>query len=67
MIYKMLLLQRASMDGLPSTSVVSSNITPMFPAEASWMDSWVNVLWFTSLALSLMIALMAVLTKQWIH
>ncbi len=67
MIYEMLLLQRASMDGLPSTSVVSSNITPTSPVTASRTDSWVNVLWFTSLALSLTTALMAVLTKQWIH
>ncbi|KAF8896951.1 hypothetical protein CPB85DRAFT_1479338 [Mucidula mucida] len=29
--------------------------------------SWVNGLWFTSLALSLTTALIAVLTKQWIH
>ncbi|KAF8915536.1 hypothetical protein CPB85DRAFT_1164083, partial [Mucidula mucida] len=28
---------------------------------------WVNALWFTSLALSLTTALIAVLTKQWIH
>lgn len=28
---------------------------------------WVNGLWFTSLALSLTTALLAVLTKQWIH
>lgn len=36
-----------------------------FQPQAS--DVWVNSLWFTSLGLSLATALIAVLTKQWIH
>jgi hypothetical protein len=30
-------------------------------------DQWINGLWFTSLAFSLTTALIAVLTKQWLH
>ncbi|KAF8910708.1 hypothetical protein CPB85DRAFT_1435178 [Mucidula mucida] len=67
MMYEMLHLQRAMMDGRPASSVVSSNITPTSPVRPSRTDAWVNVLWYTSLALSLTTALMAVLTKQWIH
>ncbi|KAF9008551.1 hypothetical protein BDZ89DRAFT_996880, partial [Hymenopellis radicata] len=67
MMYEMLRLQRAMMDGLPASSVVSSNITPTSPVHPSRTDAWVSVLWFTSLALSLTTALMAVLMKQWIH
>ncbi|KAF9024371.1 hypothetical protein BDZ89DRAFT_125488 [Hymenopellis radicata] len=67
MMYEMLHLQRAMMDGLPASSVVSSNITPTSPVRPSRTDAWVNVLWYTSLALSLTTALMAVLMKQWIH
>ncbi|KAF8888426.1 hypothetical protein CPB85DRAFT_1485403 [Mucidula mucida] len=66
-VYDMLRLQRAMMDGLPSDSITSSGITPTSPVHASRTDAWVNVLWFTSLALSLTTALMAVLVKQWIH
>ncbi|KAF8871906.1 hypothetical protein CPB85DRAFT_1194173, partial [Mucidula mucida] len=64
-VYDMLRLQRAMMDGLPSDSITSSGITPTSPVHASRTDAWVNVLWFTSLALSLTTALMAVLVKQW--
>ncbi|KAF9031979.1 hypothetical protein BDZ89DRAFT_602250 [Hymenopellis radicata] len=66
-VYDMLRLQQVMMDGLPSSSVTSSGITPTSPVNASRTDAWVNVLWFTSLALSLTTALMAVLVKQWIH
>lgn len=41
------------------------------PSDSSFspetVSVWVNGLWFTSLALSLTTALLAVLTKQWIH
>ncbi|KAF9003158.1 hypothetical protein BDZ89DRAFT_889375, partial [Hymenopellis radicata] len=56
-------LQRAqingtSIDSIPSTS---ADFTP------SSLDVWVNGLWFTSLTLSLVAALLAVLMKQWIR
>ncbi|KAF9003473.1 hypothetical protein BDZ89DRAFT_1240423 [Hymenopellis radicata] len=47
-----------SIDSIPSTS---ADFTP------SSLDIWVNGLWFTSLTLSLVAALLAVLMKQWIR
>ena len=43
----------------------STNTAAAFRPSLSAL--WVNGLWFTSLALSLTTALIAVLTKQWIH
>ncbi|KAF9017310.1 hypothetical protein BDZ89DRAFT_380356 [Hymenopellis radicata] len=67
LMWEMIHLQRAMMDGAPSSSVARSNISPTSPVRVSRTNAWVNALWFTSLALSLTTALMAVLTKQWIH
>ncbi|KAK0449020.1 uncharacterized protein EV420DRAFT_1312871 [Desarmillaria tabescens] len=54
-----------------ATSNVSSiPLSPFYPTISfapSLADIWVNSLWFISLALSLTTALVAVLTKQWLH
>ncbi len=55
------------MDGLPSSSVPQSPLSPYMTYHPTSTASWVNGLWFTSLVLSLTTALIAVLTKQWIH
>ncbi len=55
------------MDGLNSSSVAHSPLTPNMTFRPTSTATWVNGLWFTSLALSLTTALIAVLTKQWIH
>lgn len=55
--------------------IAGNNITDVPPSSLSVAtkfvpersDLWINGLWFTSLALSLTTALLAVLTKQWIH
>ncbi|KAF9025420.1 hypothetical protein BDZ89DRAFT_910641, partial [Hymenopellis radicata] len=67
LIFELVHLQRASMDGLPSSSVPHSPLSPYMTFRPTSTASWVNGLWFTSLALSLTTALIAVLTKQWIH
>ncbi|KAF8889962.1 hypothetical protein CPB85DRAFT_1203139, partial [Mucidula mucida] len=67
LVFEMVHLQRASMDGHPSSSVPPSPLTPNMMFRPTSTVSWINGLWFTSLALSLTTALIAVLTKQWIH
>ncbi|KAF9025417.1 hypothetical protein BDZ89DRAFT_902932, partial [Hymenopellis radicata] len=64
LIFELVRLQRASMDGLPSDSVPHSPLTPPMPPPTF---TWVNGLWFASLALSLSTALVASLTRQWVH
>ncbi|KAK0227461.1 hypothetical protein EDD85DRAFT_776853, partial [Armillaria nabsnona] len=44
---------------------IPSSPTDFFSVSRS--DEWVNSLWFTSLTLSLITALVAVLVKQWLH
>ncbi|KAF9003174.1 hypothetical protein BDZ89DRAFT_1169573 [Hymenopellis radicata] len=46
-------IQRAAADGRPISDVPS--------------DLWVNGLWFTSFALSLLVAILAMLAKQWLR
>ncbi|KAF9009213.1 hypothetical protein BDZ89DRAFT_996649, partial [Hymenopellis radicata] len=67
LVFELVHLQRAAMDGLTSDAVRHSHLTPNMTFHATSTATWVNGLWFTSLALSLTTALIAVLTKQWIH
>ncbi|KAK0189386.1 hypothetical protein F5146DRAFT_1138781 [Armillaria mellea] len=45
----------------------SSPLCPSIPFSPSSADVWLNSLWFVSLTLSLITALVAVLVKQWLH
>jgi hypothetical protein len=56
-------LQHAQANGTSFESIPHTNIS--FTVALS--DVWVNGLWFTSLMLSLMTALLAVLAKQWLR
>ncbi|KIK58370.1 hypothetical protein GYMLUDRAFT_171142, partial [Collybiopsis luxurians FD-317 M1] len=60
-------LQRAAMSGISPNEVPSSSLTPSSTFHAKPLDVALNVLWFTSLVLSLGTALSAVVAKQWIH
>ncbi|KAF8145674.1 hypothetical protein K438DRAFT_1629715 [Mycena galopus ATCC 62051] len=62
-LLELVALQRAQANGTSFDSIPSADIS--FTAASS--DIWVNGLWFTSLALSLATALLAVLAKQWLH
>ncbi|TRM61244.1 hypothetical protein BD626DRAFT_584611 [Schizophyllum amplum] len=59
-------IQRAWAAGSPVDSVPRSKLT-LDSLTASALDYWCNGFWFTSLALSLSAALMAVLIKQWLQ
>ncbi|KAL1733481.1 hypothetical protein EV714DRAFT_269790 [Schizophyllum commune] len=65
LLAEMMALQRAwasgsSIDDVPRSSFALDAVT------ASALDYWCNGLWYTSLALSMSAALMAVLIKQWL-
>lgn len=67
LLFDLVLVQRAITDG----SLINT-IRPFFPQSqyslrACHHGRLVNGLWFTSLFLSLTTALVAVLTKQWLH
>ncbi|KZW00721.1 hypothetical protein EXIGLDRAFT_639134, partial [Exidia glandulosa HHB12029] len=55
---------------LVAASNVSVGITlpppPVLQASAPELARWINGLWFTSLLLSLSVALLSILVKQWI-
>ncbi len=60
---ELLELQRAAADGRPIEDVPRS-ITDFIAGQA---DLWVNGLWFTSFVLSLFVAILAMLVKQWLR
>ncbi|KAK0449634.1 uncharacterized protein EV420DRAFT_780242 [Desarmillaria tabescens] len=63
LLIELINVQRAAANGSVVNNVPSTDLA----SRPSASGSWVNGLWFTSLALSLGTALFAVLTKQWIH
>ncbi|KAF9049247.1 hypothetical protein BDZ89DRAFT_706565 [Hymenopellis radicata] len=67
MVFEMVQLQRAALTGASDSSIPVSPINPDTPFIPSTSIIWVNNLWFTSLALSLATAFLAVLAKHWIH
>ncbi|KAF8902694.1 hypothetical protein CPB85DRAFT_1469466, partial [Mucidula mucida] len=64
---EMLHMQRTFFLNEPIEDVTRSALGINSVASPSLTDRCVNGMWFTSLAVSLTTALLAVLTKQWIH
>ncbi|KAJ7104652.1 hypothetical protein C8R44DRAFT_715657 [Mycena epipterygia] len=62
-LLELVALQRAQANGSSLNTIPAADTS--FTAAQS--DIWVNGLWFTSLALSLSTALLAVLAKQWLR
>lgn len=66
LMYEFIRMQRAIANGTPAGDVPVSQLS--FGSKTSGnTDVWVNGLWFTSLAFSLLTALISVLAKQWIQ
>ncbi|KIY63961.1 hypothetical protein CYLTODRAFT_330998, partial [Cylindrobasidium torrendii FP15055 ss-10] len=63
LLVELVAVQRAGFAGNSLSEIASANTTPAIART----DVWVNALWFTSLALSLASALLAVLSKQWLR
>ncbi|SJL12498.1 uncharacterized protein ARMOST_15925 [Armillaria ostoyae] len=55
---------KATTSNSTQSSLPSSPTAPFSPSPS---DEWINSLWFMSLTLSLITALVAVLVKQWLH
>ena len=66
LLSEMIAIQRAWANGSPVSDVPRSHIS-LNAVSASKLDYWCNGLWYMSLALSLSVALMAVLVKQWLQ
>ncbi|KAK0209907.1 hypothetical protein IW262DRAFT_1242771, partial [Armillaria fumosa] len=58
-------IQCAIANGTPLDTVTTSGADPTAHFTLKLLDSWVNGLWFASLALSLSYALLAVLADDW--
>ncbi|KAK0435038.1 hypothetical protein EV421DRAFT_1988172 [Armillaria borealis] len=67
LLYESVSIQRAVASGVAVSFVPVSPLNPTTAFVASTSDRWVNGLWFTSLSLSLITALVAVLAKQWMR
>ncbi|KAK0471543.1 hypothetical protein IW261DRAFT_1553494 [Armillaria novae-zelandiae] len=67
LLFELVAVQRALASGSSVESVPLSPFSPDATFIPATIDVWVNGLWFTSLALSLTTALVAVLVKQWLH
>ncbi|SJL11096.1 uncharacterized protein ARMOST_14499 [Armillaria ostoyae] len=66
-LYELTNVQLAAANGVLVDDIPRSGLTPFSDFRAAASDLWVNRLWFTSLSLTLAIALVAVLMKQWTH
>ncbi|KAL1761313.1 hypothetical protein FB107DRAFT_269303 [Schizophyllum commune] len=66
LLSEMIAIQRAWADGALVSDIPRTRIS-LGAVSASGLDYWCNGLWFMSLALSLSVALMAVLVKQWLQ
>lgn len=69
MVYNLVLVQQSAVAGTTNASLPLHAFQNPLEAVArpTGKDLWVNSLWFSSLAISLSAALIAVLTKQWLY
>ncbi|KIY62857.1 hypothetical protein CYLTODRAFT_334848, partial [Cylindrobasidium torrendii FP15055 ss-10] len=63
LLVELVAVQRAVLTGASISDIASADVAPAIEKTSIW----VNALWFTSLALSLASALLAVLSKQWLR
>ncbi|KAJ4485339.1 hypothetical protein J3R30DRAFT_3696680 [Lentinula aciculospora] len=67
LLYELIAVQRAAATGGDVSAVPISVLNPGSDFHPSTINIWINGLWVVSLALALVIALAAVLVKQWLH
>ncbi|KAF9031119.1 hypothetical protein BDZ89DRAFT_949057, partial [Hymenopellis radicata] len=66
LLHDLLVVQLAMVDG-GTVNVTTPSINPAEKFEPDVLDIWINGLWVVSLVTSLVVALAAVLVKQWLH
>ncbi|KAG7449987.1 uncharacterized protein BT62DRAFT_618647 [Guyanagaster necrorhizus] len=67
LLFEIVLIQRIIANGSSLDNVPVSSLNPYAKFTPATTDIWVNGLWSTSLSLSLVTVLIAVLVKQWLH
>ncbi|KAF9024720.1 hypothetical protein BDZ89DRAFT_954465, partial [Hymenopellis radicata] len=67
LLHDLLVVQLAMVDGSTTVNVTTPSINPAQKFEPDVIDVWINGLWVVSLTTSLVVALAAVLVKQWLH
>ncbi|KIY65777.1 hypothetical protein CYLTODRAFT_320488, partial [Cylindrobasidium torrendii FP15055 ss-10] len=67
LLYELVNLQRAIARGESADSVESSPLNPSSSFNVNSLSTVINVLWASSLSISLSVALVAVLVKQWLQ
>ncbi|KAK0442501.1 uncharacterized protein EV420DRAFT_1649666 [Desarmillaria tabescens] len=65
LLFDQINMQRALANGTSLDRITTSGADPTAPFTPKTLDSWVNGLWFASLAFSLATALFAVLADEW--
>ncbi|KAF9027805.1 hypothetical protein BDZ89DRAFT_1160572 [Hymenopellis radicata] len=66
LLHDLLVVQLTMADG-GTVNVTAPSINPAEKFEPDVIDVWINGLWVVSLVTSLIVALAAVLVKQWLH
>ncbi|KIK65254.1 hypothetical protein GYMLUDRAFT_39613 [Collybiopsis luxurians FD-317 M1] len=67
LLAELIAVQRAAASGLNITLVPVATLTPTTKYVPTALDVWVNGLWAVSLTFALVVALAAVLIKQWLR
>ncbi|PBK83022.1 hypothetical protein ARMGADRAFT_945592, partial [Armillaria gallica] len=67
LLFDLINVQRALSNGTSLDNIITSGADPTAPFTPKSLDSWVNGLWFASLAFSLATALFAVLADEWYY
>ncbi|THV00911.1 hypothetical protein K435DRAFT_584950, partial [Dendrothele bispora CBS 962.96] len=67
LMMELIAIQHAGFSGNSIDAIPSSQLTPSSKFTPRPLDVVINALWFFSLALSLSVALAAIVCKQWIH
>ncbi|KAK0492715.1 hypothetical protein EDD18DRAFT_1079171, partial [Armillaria luteobubalina] len=65
LLFDQINIQRALANGTSLDLIATSGADPTAPFTPQTLDSWINGLWFASLAFSLATALFAVLADEW--
>ncbi|KAF8900594.1 hypothetical protein CPB85DRAFT_1228382, partial [Mucidula mucida] len=66
LLHDLLIVQLSMVNGA-TVNVTSPSVNPARKFDPDVIDVWINGLWVVSLVTSLVVALSAVLVKQWLH
>ncbi|KAF9042786.1 hypothetical protein BDZ89DRAFT_1128398 [Hymenopellis radicata] len=67
LLHDLIFIQLSLADGVSAANITRPSVNPAQAYVADGITVWVNGLWVVSLTASLVVALIAVLAKQWLH